>query len=98
MQSSPGQANIYTVYKQEVLQASCSVTGSQAPAVLPCNLKQLQNLRFKHLKESRLSRDDLYNLHEIAYDIDGFVLILLFYRWLYSHNLTLLSMNNICVH
>ena len=63
------QAN--TVYKQEVSQAS--VTGSQAPTVLPRNLKQLQNLRFKHLKESRLSRDDLYNLHEIAYDIDGFV-------------------------
>ena len=63
------QAN--TVYKQEVSQAS--VTGSQAPTVLPHNLKQLQNLRFKHLKESRLSRDDLYNLHEIAYDIDGFV-------------------------
>ena len=63
------QAN--TVYKQEVSQAS--VTGSQAPNVLPCNLKQLQNLCFKHLKESRLLRNDLCNLHEIAYDIDGFV-------------------------
>ena len=61
------QAN--AVYKPELSQAS--VRDSQDPTVLPRNLKQLQNLHFKHLKESRLSRDDLYNLHEIAYDIDG---------------------------
>ena len=63
------KANV--VYKQEVSQAS--ITGNQVPTVLPRNLKQLQNLRFKHLSESRLSRDDLYNLHEIAYDNDSFV-------------------------
>ena len=63
------KANV--VYKQKVSQAS--ITGNQVPTVLPRNLKQLQNLRFKHLSESRLSRDDLYNLHEITYDIDGFV-------------------------
>ena len=59
------------VYKQEVAQASA--TGSHVPTVLPRNLKQLQNLRFKNLKQSRISRDDLYNLHEISYDINGFV-------------------------
>ena len=59
------------VYKEEVGQAN--TTGSQAPTALPRNLKQLQNVRFKHLKQLRLSRDDLYNLHEISYDTDGFV-------------------------
>ena len=59
------------VYKQEVAQARA--TSSQVPTVLPQNLKQLQNIHFKHLKQSRISRDDLYNLHEISYDIDGFV-------------------------
>ena len=63
------EANV--IYKQKVSEAS--VTGSEATTVLPRNLKQLQNACFKHLKESRLSRDDLYNLHEIAYDTNGFV-------------------------
>ncbi len=35
-------------------------------------MKQLHNLRYKHLNESRISRDALYNLHDIAYDIPGF--------------------------
>lgn len=63
------KANV--VYKEEIGQAN--TTSNQAPTVLPRNLKQLQNMRFKHLQQLRLSRDDLYNLHEISYDIDGFV-------------------------
>ena len=63
------RANV--VYKQEVAQASA--TGNHVPTVLPRNLKQLQNFRFKHSQQSRLSRDDLFNLHEISYDINGFV-------------------------
>ena len=39
---------------------------------MPRDLKQLQNLCFKHLNKSRISRDDLY-IHEIAYDTTGFV-------------------------
>ena len=29
-------------------------------------------MRYKQLQRFRLSRDDLYNIHEIAYDISGF--------------------------
>ena len=59
------------VYKKEVAEANC--LSEQVPTHMPRDLKQLQNLRFKHLSHSRISRDDLYNLHEIAYDTKGFV-------------------------
>jgi len=39
---------------------------------IPRNMKQLRNLRYKHLNQTRISCDALYNLHEIAYDIPGF--------------------------
>ena len=42
------------------------------PVQTPRNRKQLRNL-MKTLINSSLSRDDLYSLHEIAYDIPGFV-------------------------
>ena len=63
------KANV--VCKEEIGQAN--MTSNQAPTVLPRNLKQPQNMHFKHLQQLRLSRDDLYNLHKISYDIDGFV-------------------------
>lgn len=43
------------------------------PVQTPRNMKQLRKLRFKCLNNSRISRDALFNLHEIAYDIPGFV-------------------------
>ena len=55
------------VYKGEIGQAN--TTSNHAPTVLPRNLKQLQNMHLKYLQQLRLSRDDLYNLHEISYDI-----------------------------
>ena len=39
----------------------------------PRDMKPLRNLRYKHLHSSKLSKDDIYNLHEIAYEIAGFV-------------------------
>ena len=45
----------------------------QVPTHTPRNMKQLRNLRFKHLHPTRISKDELYNLHEIAYDTPGFV-------------------------
>ena len=41
-----------------------------APAKRP---SYMQNLHFKHLNESRISRNYLYNFHEIAYDTTRFV-------------------------
>jgi len=43
------------------------------PVTTPCNMKQLRNLRHKQLQLSRISHDDMYNLHEIAYDIPGYI-------------------------
>ena len=34
-------------------------------------LKLLHNLCHQKLQQSRISKDDLYNLHEIAYDVSG---------------------------
>ena len=61
-------ANI--VYKKEVASFNCSP--ESVPVAIPRNMKQLRNMRYKQLQRFRLSRDDLYNIHEIAYDISGF--------------------------
>ena len=59
------------LYKKEVSHQS---TDDPKPlAEMPKNLKQLQNLRVKYLSHSRISKDELYNLHEIAYDTGDFV-------------------------
>ena len=63
------KANI--VYKREVAAMKCEP--SAVPVHTPRNIQQLRNLRFKHLKQSRISQDTLYNLHEIAYDLPGFI-------------------------
>ena len=40
------------------------------PVTTPRNMKQLRNHHHKQLVQlSRISHDDMYNLHEIAYDI-----------------------------
>ena len=63
------KANI--VYKRAVASMDCD---PQHVAVqLPRNMKQLRNLRFKHLHQTRISRDALYNMHEVAYDTPGFI-------------------------
>ena len=36
-------------------------------------MQQLRNLWQKQLHQSWISKDDLYNFHEIAYDIPGFI-------------------------
>lgn len=40
---------------------------------MPRNSKQIANIQYRERQKSRLSHDALYNLHEIAYDLDGFV-------------------------
>ena len=59
------------VYKKEVAAMNCEP--SAVPVYTPRNIQQLRNLRFKHLNQTRISQDALYNLHEIAYDIPGFI-------------------------
>ena len=61
------------VYKKVV--SSCS---SQLPSShLPRNTRQVINLQQKERQKVRLSSHDaLYNVHELAYDLDGFVKVI----------------------
>ena len=60
-----------TVYQREVANTD-SPCSSQA-VLKPRNIKQVQNVHYKAKQKMRLSHDALYNLHELAYDLDGFV-------------------------
>ena len=64
------KANV--VYKREVHVASLHHDPELVPVKALRNMKQLRNGRYSQLQRLRFSRDDLYNLHEIAYDIPGF--------------------------
>ena len=59
------------VYKKEI--AAMNWEPSAVLVCTPYNIQQLRNLRFKHFNQTRISQDALYNLHEIAYDIPGFI-------------------------
>ena len=59
------------VYKKEIASMACDPVLVKAQT--PRNMKQLRNLRYQHLHQSRISHDALYNLHELAYDVPGFV-------------------------
>ena len=63
------KANV--VYKREVASMTCNP--EQVAALVPRNVKQLRNLRFKHLHQNRITHDALYNIHELAYDTPGFI-------------------------
>ena len=60
------------VYKNAVGNATCSA--ALQLVLVARNSKQIQNLQMKMHQRFRLTRDALYNLHELAYDLDGFVL------------------------
>lgn len=66
---SSNKANV--VYKKEIASISCDP--KLVPVQLPRNQKQLRNLRFKCLNQTRISHDTLFNIHEIAYDNPGFI-------------------------
>ena len=59
------------VYKKEVAQPSCQP--EHVPVCIPRNMQQLRTIRHKQLNHQHISSDELYNLHELAYDIPGFV-------------------------
>ena len=59
------------VYKKEVSSMSCD--GAVVCTQVPRDMKQLRNMRYGKLHQSRISQDSLYNIHEIAYNVPGFV-------------------------
>ena len=59
------------VYKKQVAKGDCQP--QHQPVLKPRNTKQISNLQAKERQRFRLTHDALYNLHELAYDLDGFV-------------------------
>ena len=55
------------VYKKEISSVDC--LPEFVPTQKPRDMKQLRNLRYTHLHSTKISKDDIYNLQEIAYDI-----------------------------
>ena len=61
------------VYKQEITNQGMNCSSSLQPVYLPRNIKQIHNAQAQKRQKFRLSHDALYNLHEITYDVNGFV-------------------------
>lgn len=60
-----------SVYKKAIASKECGA-GHQ-PVLLPRNVKQICNLQSEKNQKFRFTHDALYNVHELAYDLDGFV-------------------------
>ena len=56
-----------------IIIASASCPQQYQPVLTPRNTKQIRNLQMKHRQRFQLTHNALYNLHELAYDLDGFV-------------------------
>jgi hypothetical protein len=59
------------MYKKAIATNDCG--GDHQPVLNPRNSKQIANMQFKERQQFRLTHDALYNLHEVAYDLNGFV-------------------------
>ena len=59
------------VYKKEIATKGCCP--ALQPVLKPRNIRQVTNHMAIQRQKFRLSHDELYNIHEIALDLDGFV-------------------------
>ena len=59
------------VYKRIITDTKCP-PGKQS-VLMPRNPKQISNLQAREKQKARFSHDALFNLHEIAFDLDGYV-------------------------
>ena len=59
------------IYKKEIGRNTC--TPQHQPVLKPRNSKQISNVQAKERQTVRLTHDAIYNLHEISYDLNGFV-------------------------
>ena len=63
------KANV--VYKKHVASSQAPLT--HASTAMPRNMQQVRNIRQNALHRTRLSRDTLYNIHDIAYDTTSYI-------------------------
>ena len=61
------KANV--VYKKHVANSQLP---SNAPTAMPWNMQQVRNILHNTLHKTRLTRDTLYNIHDIAYDTHSY--------------------------
>jgi hypothetical protein len=59
------------VYKKVIAENDC--VPALQPVSNPRNTKQVANIQANERKKFRLTHDALYNIHALAYDLDGFV-------------------------
>ena len=61
------------VYKRMVADSKCSPDKHLTCVLIPRNPEQISNLQAKERQLTCLIDDALYNLHELAYDLDEYV-------------------------
>ena len=59
------------VYKRMIINTKCPP--DKQTVLMPRNPKQISNVQAKERQKSRFSHDALYNLHEITFDLDGYI-------------------------
>ena len=59
------------IYKKEITKNDC--LPEHQPVLKPRNVKQVSNMQSNNRQKCRVSHDALYNIHELAYDLDGFI-------------------------
>ena len=65
------------IYKKEVMKSDC--LPEHQPVLKPRNVKQVSNSQASNRQRYRLSHDALYNIHELAIDLDGFIVKIIIY-------------------
>ncbi|XP_065896214.1 uncharacterized protein [Dysidea avara] len=85
-----------TFYKKSLSAVSCPSASN--PSLQLRNRRQVVNHKALECQKLRLSHDELYNIHEIAYDLDGFIAKIITYPDLVvvcSHPKMLAEMRNL---
>lgn len=67
------------VYKNAISKPLKDCPPALQAAYMPRNLRQIKNLQCKERQKCRLTHDAIYNLHELAYDLDDFVKVIVTY-------------------
>ncbi len=65
-----------SLYKSAISNPPTECPPTLQSMYMPRNLRQIKNIQYKERQKCRLTHDAIYNLHEIAYDLDGFVKVI----------------------
>ncbi len=68
-----------SLYKSAISNPPTECPPTLQSMYMPRNLRQIKNIQYKARQKCRLTHDAIYNLHEIAYDLDGFVKVITTY-------------------